>query len=183
MTFAPIKFLSVFFVCLSVFSCDRHQTDPEGEVEFYLLENFETVEEGWGCAIDQSTVELASVPLIRYDDLTSYDPAEYTFCITEKAAEAIDALEHSVSGLAFAVTANGEMVYTGYFWPAYSSLACDWITIDPISIDMQAAMEAEPLEMKVELGYPGTMEGQEITDRRNDSRILAIFRRDGKLVE
>ena len=38
-------------------------------------------------------------------------------------------------------------------------------------------------ELKVELGYPGQIQGTIIPDKRNDSQILDIFKRDNKLIE
>ncbi|HBG25425.1 MAG TPA: hypothetical protein DDX10_10330, partial [Rikenellaceae bacterium] len=83
-------------------------------------------------------------------------------------------IDHSVSGVAFAVTANGRVVYTGYFWPMFSSASCNWVTIDPIIAEYAK-------ELKVTLGYPGDWEGVE--DRRNDERIISILSRDKKLIK
>ena len=154
-------------------SCDR-ANEVTGEVSFYLLETFNTV--GDDCPIDESSVVLEAEPLITYDGLTWYDANEYEFGITEEVMETIKNMEQSVFGVPFGVTAGGELVYTGYFWPAYSSLACPWTTIDPVFMEMNHSL-------RVRLGYPGSIEGAEITDRRNDPRILEIFRRDGKLIE
>lgn len=64
----------------------------------------------------------------------------------------------------------------GYFWPGYSSQSCEWVIIDPFSIDTDN-------EMKVELGYPGSVLGIEIPDERNANQILDVFRRDDKLIQ
>jgi len=143
-------------------------------VEFYLLESYETT--GQGLAIDESTVVLESDPLIRYSELTSYDRKNHIFGITQQVVDDVEALEHSVQGLAFAVTANSELVYTGYFWPSYSSMICSWVNIDPILLEWN-------MEMQVKLEYPGGRGDSTIPDRRNDRRILEIFHRDGKLID
>ena len=161
---------------VAAFSCDRKRDDVGGVVELYLLEDFQTA--GERCAIDNSTVHLQGEPLIGYDDLLGYDPEDHAFHVSGAALDAVENLQHSVWGIAFGVTANGELVYTGYFWPMYSSLSCQWVIIDPIHM-----MMAGDGTMRVELGYPGLIEGAEIPDSRNDPSILAIFRRDGKLIE
>jgi hypothetical protein len=157
-------------------SCERGEVT--GVVELYLLESYETVDgpHQTGCRIDRSSAELESRPLIHYSDFLSYDPDEHLFRVSKDARDAVREMEHSVHGVAFGVTAGDELIYTGYFWPGYSSATCDWIVIDPIWSDMSN-------ELRVQLGYPGMMEGWEIPDRRDDPRILAIFRRDGKLIE
>ncbi|HER08721.1 MAG TPA: hypothetical protein ENO20_07400 [Bacteroides sp.] len=146
---------------------------PNG-VELYLLESYETVEST--CQIDQSTAELQKDPLIKYADFLSYDSCTHIFKLSEDAKKAIENMEHAVDGVAFGVTADDELIYTGYFWPAYSSLICNWICIDPLRVN-------QGNELRVGLGYPVMMEGWEIPDKRNDPRILKIFKEDGKLVE
>lgn len=169
--------LSLFFVALimgAFTSCKKSDRDVIGEVEFYLLEDYATVNET--PEIDPDSVVLKEDPLLGYPDLTLYDAREYYFKVTDGAREKIEGMEQSVSGIAFAVTANQEVVYTGYFVPAYSSASVQWIVIDPI-------FWHSTNRMYVNLGYPGQFEGFEIPDLRNDERILQIFRRDGKLKE
>lgn len=155
-------------------SCERDAEDVPGEVEFYLLDDYETVD---GTEeIDTGSVVLAGEALLSYAELKSYDAREYFFIVTGGAREKIEGMEHSVNGIAFAVTANKELIYTGYFVPAYSSVSVQWIVIDPTFWHFTD-------RMYVSLGYPGQIEGREIPDLRNDDRILKIFRRDRKLVE
>jgi hypothetical protein len=164
----------ILWIVLPLTSCDRDQGSVTGKVEFYLVAEFNTV--GERCAIDLHSVELDPDPLIWYAELLSYNPEEHIFEITDGAKNTIQNLEHSVFGVPFGVTADGALVYTGYFWPGYSSLSCQWIVIDPL-------FWMGGNSLRVELGYPGLLEGAEIPDLRNDPRILDIFRRDGKLVE
>lgn len=172
-----IFYAALFIIVSSLLAaCDKND-DPErvtGGVELYLLESFETVESS--CQIDNSTAVLKQDPFIKYSDFLSYNPEEYVFRVSEDAEETIENMEHPVNGVAFGVTADDELVYTGYFWPAHSSLICNWICIDPLSI-------YQGNELMVQMGYPGMMEGWEIPDKRNDPRILTIFRGDGKLIE
>ena len=155
-------------------SCDESNKVVSGGVAFHLLVSYDTLDVG--CAIDESTVVLESEDLIEYFWLISYDLVDYVFEISDEAIGAIENLEHSVFGIPFGVAVDGELIYTGYFWPSYSSLGCQWITVDPILASMDHGF-------RVRLGYPGQLDDAEIPDRRNDPRILDIFRRDGKLLE
>ena len=153
-------------------ACEKWSGNAEGEVEFYLLESYETEDQSF--AIINSTVKLEKKAMITYSEIKSYNDRKHIFTITDAAADLVKDLYHSVHGLAFAVTANGELVYTGYFWPSYSSMGCQWIVIDPLMLSGEN-------ELRVQLGYPGQIDGVHIPDERNNSLILDIFRRDGKL--
>jgi hypothetical protein len=167
-------YVIVALLILSFTACENCDCDVGGEVEFYLLDAYETLDES--PEIDLSTVVLQEVPVLRYDDLKSYNTKEYYFKLTEEGRERIEGMDHSVAGVAFVIAANDELIYTGYFLPSYSSLGLQWFVIDPLQWSLTNRMH-------VNLGYPGQIEGVEIPDFRNDERILEIFRRDGNLVE
>jgi len=155
------------------FGCEKDEINSDGKVELYLLESYSKIDNSF--QIDETTLKTKTSPLIGYSDFISYDTKNYEFKISDKAKSAIDNIEHSVHGVAFAVKANGTLIYSGYFWPSYSSASCDWIVIDPM-------MTSVDNKIKVSLGYPGLIQGQVIQDNRNDSRIIKIFERDNKLV-
>jgi len=154
--------------------CEKVKVDSDGKVELFLLESYSKIENSY--QIDETTVKTKASPLICYTDFISYDSSDYEFQISDKAKNAIDKIEHSVHGVAFALKANGILIYSGYFWPGYSSASCDWVVIDPI-------MTSADNKIKVCLGYPGLIQGQVIPDKRNDSRIIDIFERDNKLIK
>ena len=172
------NFLTFFFIGISLFltSCEKDETDKAtGEnVELYLIESYETTDIQY--QIDENSVITKTNPIIYYSDFLSYDSNSYEFVISEESKNRIKNLEHSVYGIPFALKVDNEIIYTGYFWPGYSSQSCDWIVIDPFSINIDN-------EMKVELGYPGPVLGIEIPDDRNASKFLGVFRRDNKLIE
>ena len=153
-------------------SCEKDDTETVGTVDLFLLESYEKQE--IGSQIDESTVVTKDEPLVRYEDFISYDPVQYVFEITDDAKAAIQDLQHSSFGIAFAIRANNELIYTGYFWPGYSSLGCNWVVIDPLWL-------WRGNELEVKIGYPGPFNPSEIPDKRNDQRILNIFKRDHKL--
>jgi len=113
---------------------------------------------------------------LTYADFLSYNSSTRTDEISESGILKVKNLSHSTHGIAFAIKADRELVYSGYFWPGYSSMSCDWVTIDPMSIAYSGTCA-------VRLGYPGATNGVIIPDKRNDPRILDIFRRDNKLIE
>jgi hypothetical protein len=162
-----------FLIVLSV-SCEEKNTIHEGGIHIYLLSDHESLDPLW--EIDESTIVPEESPVIRYEDILSYDPKSYVFKISSSAQESLKGKESSIHSRPFVLVANKEYIYTGYFWAAYSSAICPWLTIDPIHAQYTG-------ELKTELGYPGLMEGMSIPDRRNDGRILSILRHDQKLIE
>ena len=170
--FALVAILSLIFI-----SCDKNEDSKSvsGDVELYLLESYETIENT--IQIDETTVITKESSIISYSDFISYDSKNYIFKISDNSKNAIENLEHSTNGLAFAIKADNKLIYTGYFWPGYSSAMCNWIVIDPTMLSIGNN------ELKIRLGYPGQVEGTAIPDKRNNEQILDIFRRDNKLIE
>jgi hypothetical protein len=159
-------------IILIIFSSCNKYRDIEGTVDFYLLESYETLDNS--CGIDESTVETKNKPFIKYDDLLSYNSKRHYFKISDNAIKSIKNMDLSVFGIAFGIKANNELIYTGYFWPSYSSASCDWIVIDPLMISNNG-------KLYIKLGYPGEFENNPVIDKRNDESILNIFKRDRKL--
>ena len=171
----PILFITFLLTLNFIFNaCDKNEdtNSKNGSVELYLLDSYKTI--GSGYQIDERTVVTKYQPLVTYSDLLSYNPSKFTFIISDSAKEKIKSVKHSVHGLAFAIKAGNQLIYTGYFWPGYSSQSCNWVVIDSIILNN---------ELNIQLGYPGLMEGQVITDKRNDKRILDIFADDNKLIK
>lgn len=155
-------------------SCENKNTDGNLNtgVELYLVTSYSKI--GTTSHINENSVVTQSTPLIRYSDFLSYDSAHFTFELTDSAVRVIKSLKLSVSGLPFAVKADNRLIYTGYFWPTYSSLSCDWIVIDPMMVTIGN-------KIQVRLGYPGLIQGHKIPDKRNDERIIRTFKLDNKL--
>jgi len=167
-------FILILSIAVVSFSCRKSSEEPvSGNIYFYLLDSYDTKSNS--CEILKNTVQLANLPLIEYDDIISYNTLSHSFSISEQAKNVIQELEHSVSGLAFALTNDSKIIYTGYFWPAFSSLCCDWITIDPLRLEYDG-------QLRVDFGYP-TADFWNNGDPRNDSVLLNILRRDNKLIE
>lgn len=172
-----ILFITLFVTLNFIFiACDKNENtnSQNGSVELFLLNSYKTI--GSTYQIDEKTIVTKSQPLVTYSDFQSYDPSTFTFKISDTAKESIKSLKHSVHGIAFAVKANNVLIYTGYFWPSYSSASCDWVTIDPMMLLISN-------ELYVRIGYPGLIQGQVIPDNRNDQRILDTFASDDKLIK
>ena len=168
-------FFSLFgLFILIAYSCEKNESsvNSNGKVELYLIHNYSRIDHS--SQINENTVVTEKAPLINYSDIISYDSTKCIFELTDRAIEAIKDLEHSVHGLAFAIKANDALIYTGYFWPSYSSASCDWVVIDPF-------MTSIGNKIQVRLGYPGLVQGQTIQDKRNDGRIIQILKQDNKL--
>ena len=163
----PLFFLSIFI------SCNKATVDPKGDVAIYLLESFDTIDASF--RIDEAGVVIKPEPFIKYSDLLYYSKKNHTFKLSKSAADLLENSRFGVYGEGFALKANNEILYTGYFWPAFSSASCDWIVIDPISIIGR--------KMKVDIGYPNSSFASEVEDKRNNKILLDIFKRDGKLID
>ena len=148
---------------------------PQGKVELYLLESFETTGDHY-FQIDESSVITEGNPFLAFQDLLTYHPNEYYFTISENAKNKIENLDHSVHGIPFGIKVNNELIYTGFFWPSYSSMSCDWPVIDPFTL-------YNDNKLKVNLGYASSIPATEIPDARNDPRLLSVFRVNRRLVK
>lgn len=158
-------------------ACNKgnRNNDVEGDVDIFLLSDYKINNETDRDIIFDSAV-LAETPFLTYANLLSYNSSDFEFIISDAAKDAIQNLEHSVRGVAFGVTANNKLVYTGYFWPSYSSALCRWLVIDPVSPNFQ-----NDNKLVLRLGYPS--DPGNLEDNRNHPTIINIFSRDKKLID
>jgi hypothetical protein len=173
-----MKFLKIFFIVfiLAGVSCEKSNTDTAigNKLEFYLLENYTTVDNTM--QIDESSANISTNVLISYDDIISYNSSTYSFKVSPEIIEDLKVSDgFNYHTKAFAVTIDEEIIYTGYFWYAYSSRICDWFVIDPI-------LSNNEMGLKVSMAYPTNEFRTSDIDKRNDTRILRLLKKDGKLV-
>ncbi len=139
-------------------------------ITIFLLISFKSL------AIDESSVILEDKPLIEYKDIVSYDSANHTFFLTAAKKQELMKKMNTKDELAlkaFALVVDKEIIYTGYFWHPYSSLSCDWFTIDSFKLGHKGIIS-------IELGsYTGIK--PDIKDRRNDKRLLKVLEKNGKI--
>jgi len=121
-----------------------------------------------------SHLKLEEKPLLTMEDIISYSITTHEIELTAAGYEKIRGLSVPVDGIPFAVCVNGQPIYTGAFWPGYSSLSFDGIVIDPIFATIEHPV------IQIQLGYPGPdfFKGE---DPRSDPRILMVLERVGKL--
>jgi hypothetical protein len=121
------------FICAILMSCEKNndvnKTQPGDGFEIYLTEkpysaNLETDYS----TIDFDTISLSEEPILRYDDLISYDTATHklTLGISHDSLKIGDT---GVYGKMFVVTVDKKPIYCGFKWTIVSSVPCNWIFI------------------------------------------------------
>jgi len=172
----PIILTVVIFFILT--GCDKNgdiKNNSNSGIEIYLLRDYQTEENS--CKIIENTVKINHEPLIKYSDIISYNKNTCAFTVSDSIIFYNDREYCPLLWKAFSVTVDKEVIYTGYFWTSFSSLGCNWIIIDLLKYSWKN-------ELIVELFYPGYRIGDTIImDKRNDSRILDVLRKDNKLIE
>jgi len=170
-----LTFIIVLYLFGTLVSCEKEPNFQNAgkDVEIYLIDKYKVIE-GTAQIID-STVKLKDKALINYDQILSYNQSTHIFEISESAIDTIN----QDGGLkchfkAFAVTVDKNIIYTGYFWPSYASSIKQWFVIDPI-------LNTESKGLKVQLAYPTDNFSGIYPDKRNDPRMINVFRRDGKI--
>ena len=84
----------------------------------------------------------------------------------------LDSLQVPVMGRSFLVCVDGQVRYAGAFWTMISSFAFDGLVI------MLPAMSDT---VRIEIGYPGRIEGREYEDPRDEPDVMAALAAAGKL--
>ena len=168
----------IFGLIFLLVNCENKETDfePSGKtIDFYGLSHFDKIENSF--KIIDSTAIISDYKIIGYKDIISYSQSTYTFIVSDSISDRLNDFENqSVHGMPFALTVDNKIIYTGYFWAGYSSMGCDWITIDPLDYSRKN-------KLSVKLGYPGLVLGDSIPDKRNDSIIISILKQDKKLID
>lgn len=157
--------ISVIASALS--GCEKQ---AETGLEIYLLTDYQ--KKAPAADIISGSEKLSENPIISYNDIILYDSSEHYFQVTESLARELREMKWSTQGTAFSVTINKQIIYSGYFMPGYSSLALNWISIDPLAFDSK---------IRVTLGYPVDWPQFQGRDPRNDTRIINYLRKDNKL--
>ena len=121
-----------------------------------------------------SHLELEKDPLLSINDIVSYRKETHEIEMTADGYERIRGLSVPVNGRAFAVCVNGQPIYSGAFWVAYSSLS-----FDGVIIEVTRATKEHPV-LQISLGYPGPAFFQG-DDPRSDPGILKALEQAGKL--
>lgn len=135
-------------------------------VEFYLLKSYQIVK--GKCQIDAAASIIQDTPIVKNQDIIEYSKSNYQFTLSENAAKEIKKLSDWTP---FAVVVDKQVIYYGIVKPIYSSSSCAQ------SIKMNNAVINNKITMY--LGYAGA--DSSINDQRNNPKLLATLRRQGKL--
>ncbi len=163
---------SLFFILTMTviyLSCKTGNINAEETVEIYLLKTYKTV--AAKCQIDSSFSVLQDTATIKNKDILEYSKRDYQFKLTDIAIQKVKAFRNKMP---FAVTVNKQVIYYGFFKPSISSSSCDHsITLD---IDRTSGNK-----ILLRLGYPEQLQSVTIEDRRNNPKLIAALKKQGKL--
>ncbi|CAG0956605.1 hypothetical protein ARNL5_00563 [Anaerolineae bacterium] len=123
----------------------------------------------WGMPLD--SLKLSSKPFFTIDDVTSYRWSTHEFTVSAAVDSQLAALKwvHGhTGGVPFVVVVDGEKIYLGAFWYAYSSLMPQVPYIDVI---------LEPHKIRY------SASSQWVDDKRSDPRIYQVLKSAGILIE
>lgn len=118
--------------------------------------------------------DLEGNPFLTTDEIVSYRLATHEIELTDAAFERIRNVAIPLQGEGFAVCVDGQPIYAGAIWNAYSSSVFDGATIDLVDPTREHPM------IQIRLGYP-TSAFFRGDDRRSDPRILRALEEAGKL--
>jgi len=142
---------------------------PTGErVDMYLMDSYQQESNSQFNAL--RSYNLASQPVISYEDIVSYDDETYEMVLQAPSRTRVQAIRKAEP---FALTVDQEIIYIGWFWPSFLSSSCNCINVDPIWAENGNTI-------RFRLGY-GTGSDLSEIDRRNMDIILRTFDQDGKL--
>ena len=146
-----------------------------GGFAVYLVDEAITAQEM--LQADVEMLGLEETPIISFDDVVAYDATTHEIQLTDSAYEGLGRLEVPVQGLPFVVCAGSDRIYGGAFWVSYSSLSYEGVVIDVFP-----AMAEDPgRTLRIQLGYPESLELFVGEDPRSHPRIVESLEATGKL--
>jgi hypothetical protein len=160
----------IFIAILMSFclSCKKEGVSAGERVEIYLLKTVKVV--NGKCQIDAVGSVREDTPVVKNTDIFEYAAANYRFKLSDSSIQKINKF---YDGTPFAVTVDKKIIYYGIFKPGFSSSSCDH------SITM--AVYFSTGEIRLNLGYPGSVPNSSIDDQRNNSLLIATLKKQGKL--
>lgn len=158
-----LSILTIAAICLS---CKKDKVQPGENLEIYLLKSYQLVT--GKCQIDAATSALQDTAIVKNQDILEYFKANYQFVLTDNSLQKLKALN---DGTPFAVAIDKQVIYYGILKPSFSSSTC------ANSITMDYVVPTNKITMR--LGYAGT--DINIDDQRNNSKLIATLKNQGKL--
>ena len=160
----PLIFiLTLTVICLS---CKKNNVKAGETVEIYLLENGLPI--AGKCQIDPASAKLQDTAIVKNQDILEYYKANNQFALSDNSIQKIKALADRTP---LAVVVDKQVVYYAILKPSYSSSSCtSSITVDYVVPGNRITMN---------LGYAGA--DLDIDDQRNNPKLIATLRNQGKL--
>lgn len=168
-----MKNILLFLVITAFFSSCSKKCELESagkQLDFYFLEQYKTKANSF--EILPESIVLSKIKAITYKEIYSYSKKSHCFEIDKNAIKRLNN-EPYLHSKAFALVIDNEIIYTGYFWSAFSSAICDWTNIDYLDYGNNL--------LCVKLGYPTDSFGLNHPDERNNDKILELLKCDNKL--
>jgi len=122
--------------------------------------------------IAMSHIEAAADPILSIDDIAAYVREEHGMVLSASGRSKLDSLQVPVKGRSFLVCVDGQVRYAGAFWTMISSASFD----GPVIV-----LPAMNDTVRIEIGYPGRVEGREYEDPRDEPDVMAALAGAGKL--
>ena len=153
------------------FCCDNSDSSNDNDFGLYLLRDTTLT------TLDAKEISIKSLavqnePIIDITDIAAYNWEEHLITLTSEAFVRFGDVEDKIKstyGLPFIFIAEGDKVYLGNIYPAYSSY---------IHIDLPSVTVAPFIEMRIERAP-----SQEVEDKRNDNRIYSVLQEYDKITQ
>jgi len=111
---------------------------------------------------------------IDYNEILGYDTALFSFLLEENAVIKINGYFFPSGGLPFTLKVKGEEIYSGLFFPSYSSNTPCGYLVEPVIGGNNT--------MNIRLDYGLCLAEGQIIDNRNDRRLIDILTKDNKII-
>lgn len=144
-------------------SSDYVSKEPLGEFAIYTVRGGISAQQMM--ETDLNDLEVEDIAIISDSEIVSYTEKTHSIELTDAAYEKLARLEIELIRAPFVVYVGREPIYGGAFWVSYLSSSFDGIVIDLLPV-----MDKHPI--RIQLGYPESLELFVGEDLRSDSRIL-----------
>lgn len=170
------KSIIAALICLITVSCEKNNNDNKVEIgkgfEIYLtVEPYaHNLYQDYG-NIDFDTVLLSDKPILRYNDLKTYDTIVHKLTLNI-SHDSLKIGAAGVYGQMFVVTIDKDPVYCGFKWPVISSVPCNWVYIEEPYQELDGLNDNELII---------SFSSEQYTDPRLDKRITDRLKADKKI--
>ena len=128
------RLLTFFFFLTCTYSYGQQSNKQSCKIEIFLLKTVvpDTTVQRLKGPFAAKLSDLQDTAFIKDSEILSYsilNGKAAAFKVASMAGQRLNKVGISLSsGTQFAVVANGQIIYTGYFWNLASSFGCAWVT-------------------------------------------------------